>query len=52
VVKELPLGVEGVLDGSLPKGIAATFFGRHPLWGPAILLTLALGGALLSLRGK
>lgn len=46
VVSSLPLGVEGVLDGGLPKSIAATPFARWPLAAPLGLFILALAGAL------
>lgn len=35
VVRELPLGIEGVLDAPLPLSIAPTFYARHgdtPVW--------------------
>jgi apolipoprotein N-acyltransferase len=47
VVKSLPVGVEAVIDGRLPKAIPATIFSRWPLVGPLLLLFLALAGALI-----
>jgi apolipoprotein N-acyltransferase len=46
VLQSLPLGVEGVIDGALPKAAPPTFFAR---WGGLVfpvLWTALLGGAL------
>ncbi|MDF2116920.1 apolipoprotein N-acyltransferase [Roseiarcaceae bacterium H3SJ34-1] len=47
VLSQLPLGIEGVLDGQLPKPIAAPVFARYPLLAPLglwffILLCVAI----------
>ncbi|MDT2020407.1 apolipoprotein N-acyltransferase [Methylocella sp. CPCC 101449] len=48
ILKQLPLGVDGVIDSSLPKPIAAPFFAQHSqsapagLWFAALILALAL----------
>ena len=49
VIKELPLGVAGILDSALPTAIPPTLFSRHPI-APvgAIYLTLLLA----SLAGR
>ncbi len=49
IEKELPLGVEGILDSALPKPIAPTFFSRHPVAPVAAIYTLLL---LASLAGR
>jgi apolipoprotein N-acyltransferase len=46
VIASLPVGVADVLDGSLPKPIAATPFAQWPLAGPFGLLALCLAIAL------
>ena len=48
VVASLPLGVEGVLDGRLPKSIEPTFFSTSPLVG---FLSLLLASALAAVYG-
>jgi apolipoprotein N-acyltransferase len=47
VLESLPLGVEGVLDGPLPKAAAPTTFSKHPKAPFAILWTIAVASALL-----
>ena len=49
VEKELPLGVEGILDSSLPKPIEPTFFSRHPIAPVAAVYFMLL---LASLAGR
>lgn len=49
VMKELPLGVAGVLDGPLPASIGPTVFSRHP-YGPTAALFASLFA--LSLIGR
>jgi apolipoprotein N-acyltransferase len=50
VLQQLPLGVEGVIDGALPKPAPVTFFAKHQtalfpaLW--ALLLLCATVGRL------
>ncbi|HUI20773.1 MAG TPA: apolipoprotein N-acyltransferase [Methylocella sp.] len=50
VLADLPLGVEGVVDGGLPQGIAAPLFARFSFASPLLLwvavLALALAGRL------
>ena len=52
VLQQLPLGVEGVIDGALPKPAPMTFFAKHQavlfpaLWG--LLLLFAVVGRLRS----
>ncbi len=47
ILEELPLGVEGVLDGRLPKPAPLTLFARYGaltfagLWGAALLVAVA-----------
>jgi apolipoprotein N-acyltransferase len=49
VLRELPLGVEGVIDGALPKPAPITFFAKHhavlfpALWA-SLLLAAVVGG--------
>ena len=38
ILRSLPLGVEGVVDGPLPKALPATFLASHPTIGSLILL--------------
>jgi apolipoprotein N-acyltransferase len=51
-LQQLPLGVEGVIDGALPKPAPMTFFAKHQtvlfpaLW--ALLLLCAVVGRLRS----
>lgn len=49
IEKELPLGVEGILDSSLPKPIAPTFFSRHPI---APVMAIYFVVLLASLAGR
>ncbi len=49
IVRELPLGVAGILDSQLPKPIPPTIFSRHPI-APAAAIYFAL--FLLSLAGR
>jgi apolipoprotein N-acyltransferase len=52
VLNELPLGVEGVIDGALPKALEPTFFSSHgPLIFPALWALTFLCAALSKLRG-
>jgi apolipoprotein N-acyltransferase len=48
ILSQLPLGIEGVLDGQLPKPIAPPLFGRYPLLAPLglSLFILLLAGIL------
>lgn len=52
VIESLPLGVEGVIDGRLPKAAPVTFFARRGpivfavLW--AVVFALALAGRILA----
>lgn len=46
VLAELPLGAEGILDGPLPRQIAAPLFARFPFAGMLLLWTGVLGVAL------
>ena len=46
VIKELPLGVEGVLDAPLPQPAAPTFYARHGDTPVAIVLGIALAAVL------
>ncbi len=46
VLSSLPLGAEGVLDGALPKALAATPFAKWPFAGPLSFLLLSLAGAM------
>ena len=48
-LKELPLGIEGILDSPLPKPIEPTFFSRHPV-APVAAMFLALLAASLAGR--
>jgi apolipoprotein N-acyltransferase len=52
VLAELPLGAEGVLDGPLPRRIAAPLFARFPLTSALLLwisiLSVALAGRFRS----
>jgi apolipoprotein N-acyltransferase len=41
ITASLPLGVEGVLDARLPKGLPPTIFARHPFVGFVSLLLVA-----------
>ena len=50
VVAELPLGVEGVLDGGLPVARPPTLFSRFGAVGPAILWILLLAACLRAKR--
>jgi len=48
ILSQLPLGIEGVLDGELPKPIAAPVFARHPLPAPlGLALFMLLCAAIL-----
>lgn len=49
IEKELPLGVEGILDATLPKPIDPTLFSRHPI-APVGAIYLVL--VLASLAGR
>lgn len=49
VLKELPLGVAGILDSSLPKPIDPTIFSRHPIAPVAAIYFVVL---LSSLAGR
>jgi apolipoprotein N-acyltransferase len=49
VIKELPLGVEGVVDSALPQAIAPTLFVQ---WGDAIAYALVAGAFLLGLARR
>lgn len=42
ILKQLPLGVDGVIDSPLPKPIAAPFFAQHARSAPAGLWLVAL----------
>jgi apolipoprotein N-acyltransferase len=46
VLAELPLGAEGMLDGSLPQSIAAPLFARYPFSSVFLLWVSVLGVAL------
>ena len=50
VIKDLPLGIAGVLDSQLPKPIAPTLFSRHSTLSVALMLLIALAGALAGRR--
>lgn len=50
VVDALPLGVEGVLDGPLPRSVTTTFFARHPTTAPLLVLILMLFVLFISKR--
>lgn len=50
VLKSLPLGVEGVLDGRLPRPIATTLFSRYPTIAPMLVVLLMLLALFLSKR--
>ena len=50
VLESLPVGVEGVVDTSLPLPAPATIFSRHPVLAPSILWVITLGLALLNGR--
>ena len=50
VLGSLPLGVEGVVDGFLPKSLAPTFFSRHPRAAPMILWIFVLIGGYIRPR--
>lgn len=53
VVNELPLGVEGVLDGGLPKALEATFFSRNGAWTFPVLWLLGFCcAAAARMRGR
>ena len=47
ILRQLPLGVDGVIDSPLPRAAPATFFAGHPLVGPLALVLFCLLGALL-----
>ena len=47
ILRQLPLGVDGVIDSPLPRAAPPTFFAGHPLVGPLALLLFCLLGALL-----
>jgi apolipoprotein N-acyltransferase len=48
VLNELPLGVEGIIDGKLPKAAPLTFFGRNSLAG---FLSLWIFSIILAIVG-
>ena len=50
ILNDLPLGVEGVLDGGLPKAAPATFFAKHVSWIFPALLGLTILGAGIGRR--
>lgn len=50
ILGSLPLGVEGVLDGSLPRPADATVFSAHPFLAPFLFWMVVLLGALGSGR--
>ena len=52
IQKSLPLSVEGVVDGPLPKALPATFFALHPATGTLILLLFCLFAAVTWRRTK
>jgi apolipoprotein N-acyltransferase len=49
ILEKLPLGVEGVLDGRLPKPAPPTFFSTHPSAGFGALLASTI---LLAVAGR
>ena len=52
VLQSLPLGVEGVIDGALPKAAPPTFFARHGAFVfPALWAALLCGALYGRLRG-
>jgi apolipoprotein N-acyltransferase len=52
ILRMLPLGQDGIIDGALPEPIAATFFARHGN-GPALLLAALFAiGAVAAGRRK
>lgn len=51
VLESLPVGVEGVIDGSLPLPKPPTFFSAYPTAAPMTLLLISFGLALLFRRG-
>lgn len=50
VVGSLPVGVEGVLDGSLPRPSTATVFSAHPFAAPFLVWLTVLLSALAARR--
>lgn len=50
VLKELPLGVAGILDSALPKPIEPTFFSRHPIAPVAAAFFVLLAASLVGRR--
>ena len=52
VLKSLPLGTEGVLDGNLPRPAPPTFYSEFRLSIPLSLWIVILAFALLSVRKK
>ena len=50
IINSLPVGVEGVLDGALPKPLKETFFSKWPNFGPLSLLLGMLVGAIVGKR--
>lgn len=51
ILEQLPLGVEGILDGRLPRKIGSTLFSSHPVSIPlSILLILAFGALVAKMR--
>ncbi len=46
ILRQLPLGVDGVIDSPLPRAASPTFFAGNPLVGPLALLLFCLFGAL------
>ena len=49
MIKEIPLGVAGILDSALPKPIAPTLFSRHPIAPVAAIYFVFF---LVSLAGR
>ncbi|MBB4197018.1 apolipoprotein N-acyltransferase [Rhodoblastus sphagnicola] len=50
LVASTSLGVEAVLDGSLPKALPATFYSQHWRLAPAVAWLIVLVGALIRPR--
>ena len=52
VLQSLPLGVEGVIDGRLPKAAAPTLFSKYGAFAFPALLGLAMAFAIAGFRRR
>lgn len=51
VIRSLPLGSDGVIDGGLPQALDETLYARHRT-GPALLIAIVFIGAAITARRR